>query len=91
MTKRRELPDTSLTMRCLVWSAASTKRASRLLCHGAAQIRRVLDISRERALKQARVTTSDHPFSAPAQRMPETCGLREIGRGLRDPRVIGDG
>ena len=56
--------------------------------YGTAQIRRVLDILRARGFRQARVTTGDHPFFRPAQRMYEACGFREVGRGFRDPRVM---
>ena len=55
--------------------------------YGTAQIHRMLDILRARGFQQARVTTGDHPFFVPAQRMYVACGFREIGRGLRDPRV----
>ena len=55
--------------------------------YGTAQIRRVLDILRARGFRQARVTTGDHPFFGPAQRMYEACGFGEIERGFRDPRV----
>jgi GNAT superfamily N-acetyltransferase len=54
---------------------------------GTAQIRRVLDILRARGFLAARVTTGDHPFFVPAQRMYAACGFRETARGQRDPRV----
>jgi GNAT superfamily N-acetyltransferase len=55
--------------------------------YGTMQIRRVLEVLRERGFKQARVSTGDHPFFVPAQRMYEACGFYEVGRGARDPRV----
>jgi GNAT superfamily N-acetyltransferase len=55
--------------------------------YGTTQIRRVLDILRARGFEQVRVTTGDHPFFLPAQRMYASCGFREIARGYRDPRV----
>jgi len=55
--------------------------------YGTAQIRRVLEILRTRGFEHVRVTTGDHPFFLPAQRMYEACGFREIARGHRDPRV----
>lgn len=55
--------------------------------YGTAQIRRVLDILRARGFEQARVSTGDHPFFRPAQRMYTACGFQEVGRGLCDPRV----
>jgi GNAT superfamily N-acetyltransferase len=53
--------------------------------YGTAQIRRVLDILRARGFGEARVTTGDHPFFRPAQRMYEACGFQETGRSLGDP------
>ncbi len=55
--------------------------------YGTAQIHRVLDFLRGRGFRQARVTTGDHPFFGPAQRMYEACGFQEVGRGCRDPRT----
>jgi len=55
--------------------------------YGTAQIRRVLCILRARGFAQARVTTGEHPFFRPAQRMYESCGFCEVARGHRDPRV----
>lgn len=52
--------------------------------YGVAQIRRVLDILRGRGFQQARVTTGDHSFFVPAQRMYEACGFRETGRSSAD-------
>jgi len=55
--------------------------------YGTAQIRHVLDILRARGFERARVTTGDHPFFVPAQRMYAVCGFQEVGRSHRDPRV----
>jgi GNAT superfamily N-acetyltransferase len=55
--------------------------------YGTAQIHRVLDILRARGFIQARVTTGDHPFFVPAQRMYAVCGFQEAGRSCSDPRV----
>ncbi len=55
--------------------------------YGTAQIRRVLELLQARGFRQARVTTGDHPFFLPAQRMYEACGFREVARGHGDPRV----
>jgi len=55
--------------------------------YGTAQVRRALDILRARGFEQARVTTGDHPFFRPAQRIYAACGFRETGRGYRDPRA----
>ncbi len=33
------------------------------------------------------MTTGDHPFFRPAQRMYQACGFQEVGRGCRDPRT----
>lgn len=55
--------------------------------YGTAQIRRVLCILRAQGFARARVTTGEHPFFAPAQRMYQTCGFCEVARGNRDPRL----
>ena len=55
--------------------------------YGTAQIRRVLDLLRAWGFEQAHVTTGDHPFFRPAQRMYEACGFCKVGRANRDPRV----
>jgi GNAT superfamily N-acetyltransferase len=55
--------------------------------YGSAQIRRVLDNLRARGFAEARVTTGDHSFFAPARRMYATCGFQETGRSSHDPRV----
>jgi GNAT superfamily N-acetyltransferase len=52
--------------------------------YGRAQIRRVLDILRARGFQAARVTTGDHPFFRPAQRVYEVCGFREVGCSASD-------
>jgi GNAT superfamily N-acetyltransferase len=54
--------------------------------YGRTQIRRVLAILRERGFKRARVTTGEHPFFDPAQRMYRACGFREVKRGYGDPQ-----
>jgi len=53
--------------------------------YGKIQIRRVLAILQERGFKRARVTTGEHTFFVPAQRMYQACGFREIRRGGGDP------
>jgi GNAT superfamily N-acetyltransferase len=55
--------------------------------YGTMQISRVLETLRGHGFAQARVTTGDHPFFVPAQRMYAACGFQEIARGQRDPRV----
>jgi GNAT superfamily N-acetyltransferase len=55
--------------------------------YGKAQIRRVRELLQERGFQQARVTTGDHPFFHPAQRMYAACGFQEVGRRHCDPRV----
>jgi GNAT superfamily N-acetyltransferase len=55
--------------------------------YGTVQIRRVLCILRARGFEHARVTTGEHPFFRPAQRMYQALGFCEIARGNRDPRV----
>jgi GNAT superfamily N-acetyltransferase len=55
--------------------------------YGTMQIRRVLEVLQKRGFEQARVTTGDHPFFVPAQRMYQACGFSEVGRGAHDPRV----
>ena len=55
--------------------------------YGTAQIRRVLSILRARGFRQARVTTGEHLFFRPAQRMYEACGFREVALGSRDQRA----
>lgn len=55
--------------------------------YGRAQIRRVLELLQTRGFQRAHVTTGDHPFFRPAQRMYEACGFSEVARGRGDPRV----
>lgn len=52
--------------------------------YGKTQIRRVLAILQERGFIRVRVTTGEHPFFAPAQRMYRACGFHEIQRGYGD-------
>ncbi|NIA14643.1 MAG: GNAT family N-acetyltransferase [Nitrospiraceae bacterium] len=55
---------------------------------GKNQIREIIRRFREMEIKQARVSTNDHPFFVPAQRMYTACGFREIRRVPwgRDPK-----
>ena len=53
--------------------------------YGQTQIHRVLAILQERGCIRARVTTGEHPFFAPAQRMYLACGFHEIRCGYGDP------
>jgi GNAT superfamily N-acetyltransferase len=50
--------------------------------HGAQQILEVLRLLTTRRFARARVSTSEHPFFAPARRMYETCGFHECDRTL---------
>lgn len=51
---------------------------------GAAQIRRMLEIFRERGYATATVTTGDEEFFVPAQRTYVSCGFREADRFEED-------
>ncbi|HCE43859.1 MAG TPA: hypothetical protein DET40_09955 [Lentisphaeria bacterium] len=55
---------------------------------GNQQIIEILRRFRETGIKQAKVSTNDHPFFVSAQRMYAACGFREVRRvaGNRDPR-----
>jgi GNAT superfamily N-acetyltransferase len=55
---------------------------------GKRQIQEILRRFREMAIETARVSTQDHPFFVPAQRMYKACGFREVRRTPwdRDPR-----
>jgi len=52
--------------------------------YGRRQVGRILDIFRERGFKKAMVSTCDHPFFVPAQRMYLACGFVETGRRLNE-------
>lgn len=55
---------------------------------GKLQIQAVLDEFRSRCFQKAVVSTGDHPFFLPAQRMYSACGFMEVRRGvppLRSP------
>jgi GNAT superfamily N-acetyltransferase len=54
---------------------------------GKQQITEVLRKFRERSIRQARVSTSDHPFFLPARWMYIACGFTEVKRvpWVRDP------
>ena len=47
---------------------------------GKQQIAEALRLLRDRGAVAARVTTHEHPFFVPAQRMYEACGFREVSR-----------
>jgi len=55
---------------------------------GREQVREVLRRFKDMGIQAALVTTCDHPFFAPAQRMYQACGFREVRRipWDRDPR-----
>jgi GNAT superfamily N-acetyltransferase len=55
--------------------------------YGKTQIRRVLASLKARGFQRARVTTGEHTFFAPAQRIYQACGFREIQRGCGDPHL----
>ncbi len=52
--------------------------------YGRPQIQEVLRRFRGMGIQTARVTTCDHPFFVPAQRMYEACGFHEVRRIPRD-------
>lgn len=52
---------------------------------GSRQIREVLRIFQEHGVKKAKVTTSEHPFFRPAQRMYLSLGFIEISRTVGGP------
>jgi len=52
--------------------------------YGSGQIRRMLEIFRERGYVTATVTTGDEDFFVPAQRMYAACGFTETRRFLQD-------
>ncbi|MCP4645710.1 MAG: GNAT family N-acetyltransferase [bacterium] len=54
---------------------------------GKEQIREALRLLKELGIRRARVSTNDHPFFVPAQRMYVGCGFREVKRvpWERDP------
>ncbi len=51
---------------------------------GKQQIREIIRRLREIGIRQARVSTNDHPFFVPAQRMYAACGFREVARAPWD-------
>ena len=55
---------------------------------GKQQINEILRRFKDRAIKMAKVSTNDHPFFVPAQRMYTACGFREVKRvpWERDPK-----
>jgi GNAT superfamily N-acetyltransferase len=55
---------------------------------GKQQVREILRKFRQSGIRQAQVSTNDHPFFLPAQRMYAACGFVEVGRVPwdRDPR-----
>ena len=55
---------------------------------GRSQIREILRRFKEMEIGRARVSTNDHPFFIPAQRMYAACGFQEVKRVPwdRDPR-----
>ena len=57
---------------------------------GKQQIQEVLRRLRAMGMRKARVTTNDHPFFIPAQRMYVSCGFQAVGRvpWESDPRQM---
>lgn len=53
--------------------------------YGKRQIAKVLDILKERGCRTACVTTGEHLFFRPAQRMYLSCGFREVKRSSAHP------
>jgi GNAT superfamily N-acetyltransferase len=53
--------------------------------HGKRQIVEILRILKESGFKKAFVTTGEHRFFTPAQRMYRSCGFQEVKRGFSDP------
>ena len=47
---------------------------------GRMQILEVIRQFKDRGIRQARVSTNDHPYFIPAQRMYQSCGFREVAR-----------
>lgn len=47
---------------------------------GKQQVREILSRFRQRGIRQAQVSTNDHPFFLAAQRMYIACGFVEVGR-----------
>jgi putative acetyltransferase len=47
--------------------------------YGTQQIQEILRRFASRGVARARVSTSEHPFFAPARRMYEKCGFRQCG------------
>ena len=57
---------------------------------GKKQIMRVLDILMEKGCRRVRVTTGEHFFFRPAQRMYMSCGFREVKhRSANPPAKLG--
>lgn len=56
--------------------------------YGKQQIHEIIRQFRDIGIKSARVSTNDHPFFIPAQRMYAACGFREVKRSPwnRDPK-----
>ena len=49
---------------------------------GKLQILETLNLLRKRHIQNAEVSTGDHPFFLPAQKMYISCGFKEIRRGI---------
>lgn len=47
---------------------------------GRLQIKKVLEILKEKGLKKVIVTTSEHPFFSPAQKVYRSLGFKEVAR-----------
>ena len=52
---------------------------------GKAQVQEIVQRLAERGIRKAAVSTADHPFFIPAQRMYTACGFRETRRHVPDP------
>ena len=52
---------------------------------GSQQLAEIIRRLRERGFRKVTVTTSDHPFFVPAQKMYSACGFRELRRFGQQP------
>lgn len=55
--------------------------------YGKQQILEILRIFKLRSFQQAYVTTGEHSFFYPAQRMYQACGFQEVSRSFEDPHT----
>lgn len=57
--------------------------------YGKLQLRELIRVIRERRFTKVRVSTGDHDYFIPAQRMYVSCGFKEVRRGVPPPRPFG--